>query len=50
MFGYLPDISSKAAGYCRHNRSKGEAVLLFYEADVGSIHAESAFGEHTEHE
>lgn len=44
MFGdgiYLADVSSKAAGYCRHGRSDGEAVLLLCEADVGSIRVES---------
>lgn len=39
MFGngiYLADVSSKSAGYCRHQSWDGEAVLLLCEADVGA--------------
>ena len=44
MFGngiYLADVSSKSAGYCRHEQWAGEAVLLLCEADVGSQRIQS---------
>ncbi|KAH7114588.1 poly polymerase catalytic domain-containing protein [Dactylonectria macrodidyma] len=39
MFGngiYLADVSSKSAGYCKHELWGGEAVILLCEADIGA--------------
>lgn len=39
MFGngiYLADVSSKSAGYCKHELWGGEAVILLCEANIGA--------------